>query len=164
MLTWVSGHLPCVTQRATVTNVHTIIHALRTKNHSLISWPKNSMRDIQDPNRATDVEMPICMHSGCMTVRTSIRPSMEKAWSRKIGGNDRELVQWISHLPRYRMECVCFCVLDPKLQCCLVRARDGSRRTRHVLLDPVRTHCGHRSCMAYVVPRCLRAGCSPVAV
>ena len=53
--------------RDTVTDGHTTVHAPRTKDHALIFGPKNQRVIIlngHDPNRAADVETPICMHSG----------------------------------------------------------------------------------------------------
>ena len=47
--------------------MHTTVHAPQTKDHALIFGPKNQRVIIlsgHDPNRAADVETPICMRSG----------------------------------------------------------------------------------------------------
>ena len=51
-------------------------------------------------------------------------PRTKKAWSPKIGGNDLELARW-SLTYRYGMECVRFCILEPRPQCLLVELRVG---------------------------------------
>ena len=46
--------------------MHTTVHTPRTKDHALIFRPKNQRVIIlngHDPNRAADVETPICMRS-----------------------------------------------------------------------------------------------------
>ena len=51
-------------QRDTVSDMHTTVHTLRTKDHTLIIG-QNIQRVIilsgHDPNPAADVETPICM-------------------------------------------------------------------------------------------------------
>ena len=52
---------------ATVTYMHTTVHAPQTNDHALIFGPKNQRMIIpngHDPNRAADVETPIFMRSG----------------------------------------------------------------------------------------------------
>ena len=67
------------------------VHAPRTKDHALIFGPKNLRVIIlngHDPNRAADVETPICCIACAVAESISTRPRTKKAWSPKIGGND----------------------------------------------------------------------------
>ena len=85
--------------------MHTTVHALRTKDHALIFGPKNQCVIIlngHNPNRAADVEP---LYACTVAEGILTRPSAEKAWSPKIGGNDLELAQWSSQQPVRNRTC-----------------------------------------------------------